>query len=246
MLMEGKSFYQNRTFKFLILIAILAVCFLMGRYFHIDYDYYRTLISKYPPVISGFIFISLYVGVTTFAWFGPKDVFRVVGAILFGPVMSTVCIWISEMANAAILFYLSRFFGRGFVQQKFRLKSKQLDNVKNESGISGIVALRINPLVPFRLMDLGYGLTQVGFAKYFFVILLASLPRIFWLQYILTHVGESLFKDVPAVITYLMENTFILKYSALYFLSVLVLTIMAVIVKYFKRRRERDDRKQLL
>ena len=110
MLMEGKLFRQNRTFKFLILIAILIVCFLMGRYFHIDYDYYRTLLSKYPPVISGFIFISLYVGVTTFAWFGPKDVFRVVGAILFGPVMSTVCIYISEMANAAILFYFVECF----------------------------------------------------------------------------------------------------------------------------------------
>lgn len=229
---------KNNTLKFFLLLAIIATCWYLGRVFQFNVDYYRNILENYSIFVSGIIFVALYVGITTFVWFGPKDVFRIAGAVLFGAYTSSVLVWIAEMFNVAILFHLSRKLGRGFVEQKFRLRSSQLDEMKKQSGVLGLLALRVNPLVPFRLMDLGFGLSKISFKKYFMVCLLVSFFRILWLQFILAGMGEALFEDPTVVVSYLLENQYILVYSGLYFLSVLVLTIMAMISKGLQKRRK--------
>lgn len=159
------------------------------------------------------------------------------GAILFGPVVSTIFVWLAEMGNAFALFYLSRNLGREFVEQKFKLKSQQLDRVKEDSTYFGIFTLRINPLIPFRFMDLGAGLTSITFRKYFNGILLASLLRIFWLQSILAGIGTSIFQDIETARKFLMDNPIIVIYSALYFLVVIVFTIIALVAKFVRRKK---------
>ncbi len=227
--------FQNKTFKFLSLLAVLFLFIILGRYFNFDPEYYRNALSKFPVVLSGLIFVFLYVLTTTFIWMGPKDAFRVAGAVLFGPYISTVFVWIGEILNAAILFFLSRNLGQEFVQEKFKIKTGNIDKVKKESSALSVLALRLNPLVPFRFLDLGYGLSRVSFRKYFIVIVIASLPRIFWLQYILSGVGMNVFKDIPAVMDYFGKNFFLIKYSGLYFLGVAILSLAAVIVKKVKK-----------
>ena len=222
------SLPQNKTFQFCILIALLFVFIFVGRYFNFDVERCREVLSKFPIVLSGLIFVVAYVVTTTFIWMGPKDVFRVVGAILFGAYVSTVFVWIGEMFNATILFFLSRKLGREFVQKKFNIGEGHLDKIKKEAGILGILALRINPLVPFRFLDLGYGLSRVSFKKYLSVIVIASGPRIFWLQFILADVGANVFKDIPALTAYFQNHPFIVQYSGMYFLLVIVLTILGV------------------
>ena len=181
--------------------------------------------------MSGTIFVCLYVAITTFVWFGPKDVFRILGAILFGPLVSTIFVFIAEMFNAFILFSLSRRLGRKFIEQKFKLKSKQLDNTSQASGFLGILALRINPIIPFRIQDLGAGLSSASFNKYLIAIAIASPIRIFWLQYILAGVGQNIFKDLSSVVNFLMDNPVIIVYSQIYFLIIIILSVIALVVR---------------
>ena len=235
--MADKSVINNRALKFIVLLIILSACWFLGRVFQVDVSYYQDFLSRYPLALSGLIFVLLYVGTTTFIWFGPKDVLRIASAILFGAYVSTVFVWIGEMINAAIMFYLSRTLGREYVQQRLGVKSEELDKMKDDSSFLGVSAWRINPLVPFRLMDLGYGLTKISFQKYLCTIVIISFFRILWLQFILAGIGTSLFEDVSAMLDYFLANPAIVRYSGFYFLAVIVLTAIAIAARFFRHRK---------
>jgi len=254
--MNLKTLNDNQTFKFILLVAILALCWFLGSRFDIEFEEIKEILHKYPLWLSGIIFVIFYVITTTFMWFGPKDVFRISAAFLFGAYVSTLFVWIAEMIDAVIMFYLSRLLGQNYVEQKYRIKEGQLAKAKSKTSALEIFAWRINPLIPFRIMDLGFGITKVNFRKYYIVIVAASLPRIFWLQYIMATVGEGMYRaigakmeilkerehDISGMIDYMLEisatmNKFFLQhleiiiYSMLYFLFVIIITIVAVIIR---------------
>lgn len=229
---------NSRGLKFILFLIILTVCWYLGRVFDVDVAYYQGILARYPLALSGLIFVVLYVVTTTFIWFGPKDVLRISSAILFGAYVSTVFVWVGEMINSAIMFYLSRVLGREYVQQRLRIKAGELDKMKGDSSFLGVTAWRINPLIPFRLMDLGYGLTRISFKKYFCAIVVVSFFRILWLQFILAGIGTSLFQDISAMLDYFLANPVVVRYSGIYFLVVIALTIMAVAARALRKRRK--------
>ena len=228
---------NNKAFKFILFLVIFAACWYLGKVFKVDVAYYQKFLSQYPLGLSGLIFVVLYVVTTTFVWFGPKDVLRISSAILFGAYVSTVFVWIGEMINSLIMFQLSRVLGREYVQQRLGARSGELDKMKNDTSFLGAVAWRINPLIPFRLMDLGYGLTPMSFKKYFAAIVVVSFFRILWLQFIIAGVGMSLFDNASATMDYFLAHPLVLRYSALYFLAVIIVTIAAVAGRFFRKKK---------
>lgn len=236
--MSLKPKANRKVLKFILFLIIFAVCWYLGRVFKIDGEFYRDSLSGYPLILSGLIFVVLYVVTTTFVWFGPKDVLRISSAFLFGALVSTIFVWIGEMINAWVMFHLSRSLGREYVQQKFRVQSKELDQMKDDYSLLGLAAWRINPLIPFRLMDLGFGLTQVSFQKYLLSIIVISFFRILWLQFILAGIGANLLKDFGAMMNYFSDNPQIVQYSAYYFLAVVVITIAAVLMRFMRKRKK--------
>ena len=234
---------QSQTVRFWLFILIILICISLGQFFHIDFEQYKAFLLKFPLWLSGLIFVVLYVVLTILVWVGPNDFFRITGAAIFGPYISTVFIYVAEMIQAIIFFHLSRKLGRGFVEEKFRKKEKDLEMVKSHSGYLGIFALRINPFIPYRFLDLAYGLTKVPFRKYFTVALLASAPRILWLQFILAGIGLSIIKDPKALLQtmldYLLTNYNALLFSELYLLFVAVVSLLAVVAKVLGKRKKR-------
>ncbi len=210
--------------KFLLLIAILALSWMLGRHYSFDIDHFRELLLRFPLVWSGLIFVFLYVAVTFFAWFS-KDLFKLLGAVVFGAYLSSLFIWIAEIFNATILFHLSYFLGRDFVERSLPGKLKNFDQKLASAGFGGIFLLRIVPLVPFRFLDMAAGLTRVRFRQYLLAVIFGSPLRIFWVQYIITGVGKAFFKDPRVLIEYFTVNKFF------YFLS-LIYVIVAIVVAF--------------
>ena len=228
---------SNPTVRFILFLAFLAGLWFLGKAFHVDLDKVHAWLAQYPLWISGLCFIVIYVGITTLLWVGTIDFFRTTAAFLFGPYWSTVFVYIAEICNASILFMISRKLGREFVDQKFHLKQKDLQYTKSNSGFWWAFALRMNLLVPFRFMDLGFGLTELPFSKYFLAVVLGSPLRIFWLQFIIAGVGEIMFKDKAALVNYLLSHANVLFLSGIYFLSVLIITITAIVAAALRRRK---------
>jgi len=239
--MEKNPFYKNNTFKFVLLIVLVIACGFLGKLFNIDVQYFRELLARSSIVLSFFIFVFLYVFLTFFVWFGPKDVLRVGAAVLFGAYISTFFVVMAELINAVILFQLSRKLGRDYIVKKFRLKEKDMDKIKDDSSIVGAFALRINLLVPLRFIDLGYGLTKMPVLKYIIAGIFSTPIRIFIQQYIFAAVGDAIYKDPAYVVKYLQGNKFIFLICFSYVSLLIIVSIIALIKKFAKKKS--DSRK---
>ena len=67
------------------------------------------------------------------------------------------------------------------------------------------------------------------------VVLLASFPRILWLQWILADVGMEVFRDPKGMMDYFISHPLSLYYSAIYFLIVIVFAVVAFILKMVRK-----------
>lgn len=210
--------------QFWILVAILIALIGSGLFFDFDKKPWMDYFRKVPFPVAGMVFIAAYVGVTFFVWFA-KDLFRIVGALVFGPYWSTFFIWFAELVNAAVFFHLSRRLGRAYVAEKFHLKAERLDHAGRKGGVWHIFLLRALPVIPFRILDLAYGLTAVSFQKYLVVSAVALPVRIFWVQFVVAALGGAVF-DIPRAMAYFESNMAALWLSFLY----LILSATAVIL----------------
>ena len=97
---------------------------------------------------------------------------------------------------------------------RFRRFYEKLEGV----NLGWIFLLRAVPLIPYRILDMSFGLSMVKFGKYIVAVLLASLPRIFWIQFILSAAGGF---SMEKMMRYFSENTTILVLSFIYFIVAL-------------------------
>lgn len=224
-------------FRFFLLCALIALGWYLGIQNRIDIRVFRETLLGYPIIISGPIFIGIYIVSTMLVLIGPKDVLRISSALLFGGPTSAILVTIAELGNASILFFMSRTLGRDYVEEKFKLKQKRsMYEAQKETAFLSLLAIRVNPLIPFRFMDIGFGLTNVSFFKYFIAILIASPVRVYWLQMIIAGVGDIILENPMAVMDYLAEHPTMIAYSAAYFGLIAVLTIAALIAKYIRSK----------
>lgn len=226
----------NPTLKFLIFLALIAGVWMLGQMYHLDIDRIHAWLAQFPIWLSGLFYIVIYVGVTTVQWFGSIDFFRITGAILFGPYWSTLFVYIAEICNASILFLISRKLGRQFIEEKFHFKDTERKYTPETATFWTALALRINPLVPFRFMDVGFGLSKISFKGYFWAVVFGSPLRILWLQFVIAGVGEAMLKNPMAMMDHLQTNRTAFMISSLYLGGVFLITMIAVVVNLFKKR----------
>lgn len=210
--------------EFLILILAVFLLWYLGRYFHIDTQGIQRSLQRLPLFYSGIIYIALYVIVTFFVFFS-KDVFWLMGAVLFGPLLSALFICISEIINAFILFYLARSLGRSFVSKRLSAKYKELDEKLGKINFFWLFIFRAAPLIPYRFQDLAAGLTRIHFRRYLAAVILGSPLKIFWIQYILFGVGINTFNPY-ALAGYFLGNKALFIFSIIY-----IILVIAVIFK---------------
>ena len=204
---------------FLILVFSLLFLWYLGRFLHLDIQSIRKPLESLPLFVSSLVFVILYVVVTFFVFFS-KDIFYLAGALIFGPYLSAALIFISEALNAWILFYCSRHLGRAFVRDSLSGKYQRLDERLGGVSLFWLFIFRAAPLIPYRFLDMAAGLTRMRFRKYFAAVILGSFIKIFWIQFILYGVGESVLSDPNAIFEYFRNNQPVLMFSLLYLVLV--------------------------
>lgn len=220
---------RDNKLKFLILTGILALAWFLGRFFHIDTAAIQGILQKFPIFYSSVLFILFYCVVTFFIWFS-KDIFRLIAALLFGAYLSTLLIWVAEVLNALILFNLSRRLGRNFVENSLKGELGNLDKKLGKLNFFWLFMFRSAPLVPFRFLDLGCGLTSVSLKKYLLAVILGSPLRIFWVQYILAAVGVAVLNNPAALTEFLVSN------KPLFILSFAYIILVILVAFKFKAK----------
>jgi len=123
-------------------------------------------------------FILIYVVQTTLALPGAAILTLTAGAI-FGAIMGTAWVNIGATTGAVLAFLLARTILRDWVVKKFGRQMKTLDEGLQESGLSYLLFLRFVPLVPFFLINLACGVTNLSLRTYIIGTMVGILPGSF-------------------------------------------------------------------
>jgi uncharacterized membrane protein YdjX (TVP38/TMEM64 family) len=214
---------------FLLLILVIALLWQAGKFFKLDAEAIQKSLKGFPLILSGSLYVALYVVVTFFVFFS-KDVFWLSGALLFGPGWSTLFICVAETFNAFILFYLARTLGRAYVEKKLSSKYEDLDVRLGKISFLWLFIFRAAPLIPYRFMDLAAGLTSIRFKKYLAAVVLGSPLKMYWIQYVLFGVGSNILRNPYALVEYFVNNSFLMLVSFVY-------VVLVILVVYKLRAR---------
>lgn len=213
---------SDAAIRGIIIIIFFILIIALGRYFKVDPDHLKEIFMQGSIVRAALTYIFMYVAVTFFIWLS-KDIFRFIAAVIFGPFVSTILVLLAETINAVILFTLSRYLGKGFVDGLVRGASRDLQKKISRTSLLSIFTLRTVPLVPFRILDLVCGLTRIRLSQYLMIVVLASPARIFWVQYILAGLGEAAFKNPGLLINYFLDNKIAFIWSFVYLILAIIL-----------------------
>lgn len=168
------------------LIFITIVLLFIG-FYHFGFDHYLNfeflknnlnhLQSLYygQPFKISLIYFVIYV-VSTALSFPGATVITLLGGSVFGLLYGTILVSFASTIGATIAFWSSRFIFKNFVESKFPIQSRFInDNIKKE-GVWYLFTLRLIPVFPFFVVNLVMGLTNISSVTYFFVSMLGMLP----------------------------------------------------------------------
>lgn len=164
-----------------------AVILLAALFFYFDLSRFLTLaslkenrlalLSFYQDhqfaMVAGFI--AVYVIQTALSLPGAIILTLAAGAI-FGVAMGTVYVNIGATVGASIAFLVARYLFKDVIQNKFGPRLEKMNRELELRGLNYLLFLRLVPLFPFFLINLGAALTRLPFRTFFIGTMLGIIP----------------------------------------------------------------------
>jgi len=169
-----KKEYINKIIIVVLLIGVIAAfkIFNLGDYLTLSYikesqEKFQALYSeKGLTVIAGYMLI--YIAVTALSLPGAAIMTLAAGA-LFGLITGTVVVSFASTIGATLACIVSRFILRDWVQGKLGNKLKTVNEGVEKEGAFYLFTLRLIPVFPFWLINLGMGLTKMPLKTFYWV-----------------------------------------------------------------------------
>jgi uncharacterized membrane protein YdjX (TVP38/TMEM64 family) len=156
------------------IVAAIAAFYALGLQRYFGWDFLRSHLTEWRAEVADnlllalAVFFAIYVAVTALSL--PVAVpLTIVGALLFGRWVGTGVISLASTLGATLAFLSSRYLLRDWVQRRFAARLEPLNRGVERDGGFYLFMLRLVPLVPFFLINLGMGLTPIRVSTYVFV-----------------------------------------------------------------------------
>ncbi len=169
-------------------VAVIAA--LVALFFYLDLGRFLTIASlkSNRDALVGFreshqvamvaIFIVAYIAQSALSLPGAAVLSLAAGAI-FGAVMGTLYVNIGATIGATLAFLVARYLFHDMIQNKFGPRLEKINRELETRGFNYLLFLRLVPLFPFFLINLGAGLTRVPLRTFFFGTLIGIIPGTF-------------------------------------------------------------------
>ena len=172
---------KTQKIALLLLLAALAAGYValdLGRFLRLDYLQQRQaafeqLYAAQPLTVMAGYFV-LYVAVTAVSFPGAV-MLTLVGGALFGLAWGTLIISFASTLGATLAFWAARFVLRDSLQARFGARLAEFNRGVEKEGAFYLFTLRLVPLVPFFVINLLMGLTQMKTRTYYWVSQLGML-----------------------------------------------------------------------
>ena len=165
----------------LLLVAALAISFFaldLGRFLNLAYlresqADFAQLYAQSPWLVRGTYFV-VYVAVATLSLPGAA-LLTLAGGGIFGLGWGLLLVSFASTVGATLAFWMARFVLRDTVQARFGTRLAEIDRGVQRDGALYLLSLRLIPLVPFFVVNLGMGLTSMGAWTFYWVSQLGML-----------------------------------------------------------------------
>ncbi len=171
---EKKSGNLQKIIIVFVVIGLIAAfkIFNLGEYLSLSYikesqQHFQELYShNRSAVIVGYM--AIYVLVTSLSLPGAA-VMTLAGGALFGLVAGTIIVSFASTIGATLACVVARFILRDWVQSKLGDKLKTVNDGVEKEGAFYLFTLRLIPVFPFWLINLGMGLTKMPLKTFYWV-----------------------------------------------------------------------------
>ena len=169
--------------KVLLLIALALgigafIAFDLGRFLTLDYlkssqAAFADLYANRPFAVAGVYFL-VYVATTALSLPG-ATIITLAGGAIFGLLWGTVIVSFASSLGATLAFLMSRFVLRSSIESKFGNRLEEINKGMAKDGAFYLFTLRLIPVVPFFVINLVMGLTQMKARTFYAVSQLGML-----------------------------------------------------------------------
>ncbi len=171
---KNKSGNIKKIVIVLVIIGLIAAfkIFGLGDYLSLAYikesqqNFQELYANNRVAVIAGYMLI--YVIVTAMSLPGAA-VMTLAGGAVFGFITGLVAVSFASTIGATMACFVSRFILRDWVQGKIGDKLKTVNDGVEKEGAFYLFTLRLIPVFPFWLINLGMGLTKMPLKTFYWV-----------------------------------------------------------------------------
>lgn len=213
--------------RFLPLVLLVLMVFLFYWFFGFDFlrweavREFQAAHSKWEGIL---IFVAIYI-VYTIASMPGLAVLDVVGGILFGQWIGFSLAAISATLGSAIVFLAIRY-----AFPKVQPKNKAVQNLVkgfSKHTINYLLFLRLVPISPFGLVNIGLGFSKVPFHTFLWTTFVGILPAAFLYNHAGAGISHILNRQGPITINLLLNQYIVV--------ALIGLSVLAILPIFFKR-----------
>ncbi len=163
----------------IILLIVLFKIFGLEQYLTLSYlkeqqAHFAQLYAENTVTVIG-VYMLIYITVTALSIPGALAM-TLAGGAMFGLVTGTIVVSFASTIGATCACIVARYLLRDWVQKKFGDKLVKINEGMEKEGGFYLFSLRLVPIFPFFVINLGMGLTPIRIITYFWVSQLGMLP----------------------------------------------------------------------
>jgi uncharacterized membrane protein YdjX (TVP38/TMEM64 family) len=102
--------------------------------------------------------------------------FALAAGLMFGWAEGTALSALATASGATISCLSSRLLLKGWLRHRLGRRLREIEDGLERHGAMHLLTLRLTPLAPYTLVNLLFGLTDMGLARFFAITLIGALP----------------------------------------------------------------------
>lgn len=182
--------YKSAIFKAVLFLTVVSLAVWLVIRFNLytkqGYEDVGRFIKSFGA-LSALIFIAIF-SLRTLILVIPYWIMVVLGGNLFGSGYGFLYSMISVFVSATIAYFISKYFGKEFVQKLIKGRLENLDEKAGTHGFKIILVMRLSSVFPFDVLNYAVGITRIRYRDFIAGTLLGILPETFSLSFM----GSSL------------------------------------------------------
>ena len=132
--------------------------------------------AKGMGAAGGAVYAVFYIAGT--ALFFPGLPLTLGAGFLYGAVIGTLVVSPASVAGASLAFLIARYFARDWVTRRLKKypQAAAIDRAIEKNGFKAVVLLRLQPVLPFNILNYALGLTSIRLRDYMLASWIGMFP----------------------------------------------------------------------